>query len=214
MPENTEDCALFRDKLRQQLRTARAALSPARHAHHSGAIVATLRDWLAGPQAPVLTARSVGFCLPWQGECAIEPLLVALAGEGWQVSVPVALTPNQPMIFRRWWPQVPLTRDRHGIAIPDTEPCAAPALLLIPLLGVDAHGYRLGYGGGYFDRTLAELAVHGQRPVCVGVGFELARIDTLAAQAHDQPLDALVTEAGLVFFADNIRQTQHTQPRP
>jgi 5,10-methenyltetrahydrofolate synthetase len=67
--------------------------------------------------------------------------------------------------------------------------------LIVPLLGFDAAGYRLGYGGGYYDRTLATLT---PRPLTVGVGYELGRLETIHPQAHDIPLDAIVTEAGTI----------------
>lgn len=93
-----------------------------------------------------------------------------------------------------------MTKDRHGIAIPDTAQVAAPDILLLPVVAVDPRGYRLGYGGGYFDRTLAMLQAQGKFPVCVGIGFELARATDILVQAHDQPLQWLATENGLQAF--------------
>jgi 5,10-methenyltetrahydrofolate synthetase len=81
--------------------------------------------------------------------------------------------------------------DHHGIPCPRHE--SRPELILVPLNAFDAAGYRLGYGGGYFDRTLAAL---DPAPLCVGVAFELARTDTTFPQPHDQPMDWIVTEAG------------------
>ncbi len=77
---------------------------------------------------------------------------------------------------------------------PATSERLAPEICLAPLVGWDAEGYRLGYGGGYFDRTLAALA---PRPFVVGVGLQSARLDTIAPQPHDVPLSAIVTEAGV-----------------
>jgi 5,10-methenyltetrahydrofolate synthetase len=87
-----------------------------------------------------------------------------------------------------------MTTDRHGIPIPDTRTVAAPDVILLPLVAFDESGYRLGYGGGYFDRTLASLT---PRPIGIGVGFELARIDTVRPTAYDIPLDVIVTETEL-----------------
>jgi 5,10-methenyltetrahydrofolate synthetase len=87
-----------------------------------------------------------------------------------------------------------MTVDPYGIPIPATPPAPPPDVLLIPLVAFDAAGYRLGYGGGYFDRTLAAL---DPRPLSVGVGFELARVADLQPAPHDIPLDRIVTEAGV-----------------
>ena len=87
--------------------------------------------------------------------------------------------------------------DRHGIPIPADGATLIPDVVLLPLVAFDARGFRLGYGGGYFYRTLAGLA---PRPFSIGVGFEVARVDSIQPQEHDIPLDAVVTEAGAEFF--------------
>lgn len=87
-----------------------------------------------------------------------------------------------------------MATDHHGIPIPAGDEVVSPALLIVPLNVFDAAGYRLGYGGGYFDRTLAAL---DPTPTCVGVAFELARAGSTHPQPHDQPMDWIVTEAGV-----------------
>jgi 5-formyltetrahydrofolate cyclo-ligase len=198
MPENTEESAHFRTALRQQLLSKRAARTHVEHAANAAALIAHLQTWLTHDCAPSI--RDIGFCLPTQGECDLTALVTELVGLGWHVSVPVVEQRAAPMIFRHWTPSSAMTHDRHGIAIPDTAACAPPALLLIPVVGVDVRGFRLGYGGGYFDRTLADLTARGMRPLCVGVGFECARIETIHPAAHDEQLDLLVTECGLQPF--------------
>jgi 5,10-methenyltetrahydrofolate synthetase len=84
--------------------------------------------------------------------------------------------------------------DRYGIPTPIEGEFAVPEVLLIPVNAFDAQGYRLGYGGGFFDRTLAAL---NPAPLTIGVGFELSRVETIDPQAHDIRLDAIVTEAGV-----------------
>ncbi len=90
-----------------------------------------------------------------------------------------------------------MTIDRYGIPIPADGAVLIPDVVLLPLVAFDRCGFRLGYGGGYFDRTLVAIV---PRPFTVGIGFEVARVDTIQPQAHDIPLDAVVTEAGAEFF--------------
>jgi len=84
----------------------------------------------------------------------------------------------------------------YDIPVPVEAIELLPDQVLVPLVAFDAQGYRLGYGGGYFDRTLAALA---PPPATIGVGFEVGRVDSIAPEAHDIPLDHIVTEAG--FFS-------------
>ena len=90
-----------------------------------------------------------------------------------------------------------MEEDRHGIPTPAIGDFVQPQALLIPLAAFDAAGFRLGYGGGYFDRTLAGLQ---PRPLAIGVGFELCRVASIHPEPHDERLDAVVTEAGVVTF--------------
>jgi 5,10-methenyltetrahydrofolate synthetase len=108
--------------------------------------------------------------------------------------LPVVLAADSSLAFRAWSPAVAMTTDRYGIPVPASGEPVLPEALLIPLVGFDATGFRLGYGGGYFDRTLASLR---PRPLAIGVGFELSRLDSLHREPHDQPLDLIVTERGI-----------------
>jgi 5,10-methenyltetrahydrofolate synthetase len=99
-----------------------------------------------------------------------------------------------------------MVEDRYGIHIPAQGESLRPDAILMPLNAFDAAGYRLGYGGGYFDRTLAVLE---PRPLAIGVGFELARVASIRPQAHDLRMDAIVTEAGVfVVDAGRLPKTQ------
>jgi 5,10-methenyltetrahydrofolate synthetase len=103
------------------------------------------------------------------------------------------ITEDAPLRFREWTPDGPLAPDRYGIPTPTAGAWLTPDLILLPLNGFDDAGYRLGYGGGYFDRTLAALV---PRPLAVGVGFAINRIDSIRPEPHDQRLDWIVTEDG------------------
>jgi 5,10-methenyltetrahydrofolate synthetase len=187
------EATLFRRQLRQQKIAAREALPAAVHGPASQAIEAQLTDFL-GSRPP----ETLAFCWPVRGEFDCRPLVLRLLQAGWRACQPVVLAPAAPMVFRPWTADTPMTRDRHGIPIPAVEATTVPDLVLLPLVAFDEQGYRLGYGGGYFDRTLATLA---PRPQAIGVGFELARVSSVRPQDHDVPLDAVVTEAGIRRFA-------------
>jgi 5,10-methenyltetrahydrofolate synthetase len=125
----------------------------------------------------------------------VRALLAAWAGAGTCAALPVVVAAEEPLAFRAWAPDSTLAPDRYGIPTPVAGEFLVPDLILLPLNGFDASGYRLGYGGGYFDRTLAALA---PRPLAVGVGFEINRLETILPGPHDQRLDWIVTEAGAV----------------
>ena len=94
-----------------------------------------------------------------------------------------------------WQPQMKLVRGIWNIPIPSERNPVQPTVLLVPLLGFDPAGYRLGYGGGYYDRTLATFA---QKPLSIGIGYELGRLKTIYPQPHDVSMDGVVTESGVV----------------
>ncbi len=124
------------------------------------------------------------------GEVDLLPVLTALHGRGHPIVLPETPPLGSPLIFRRWWPGAPMLPERFGTQRPDTE-IATPDVLLVPLLAFDAERYRLGYGGGYYDRTLAVLP--GAR--AIGFGYAAQRVDRLPRETHDRPMAAVVTEA-------------------
>jgi 5-formyltetrahydrofolate cyclo-ligase len=176
---------------------ARAAQSPADHAARSRHIAAALALAL-----DPLPAGRLGFCWPHQGEFDARPLVERLLARGWTACLPVVLAEAAPLAFRPWTPDTPLAPDRYGIPTPPAGDFVTPDALLIPLVAVDDRNYRIGYGGGFFDRTLAALAAAGRRVTSVGVGFELARVPETFPGPHDIPLDIVVTERGSCIAAD------------
>ena len=104
-----------------------------------------------------------------------------------------------PLQFRAWWPGAPMTKGVYDIPIPDGTALVVPDAAIVPMNGFDAQGYRLGYGGGYFDRTLD--ATHPP-PLAIGVAFEFAGLPSIRPQPHDVPMDFVVTEAG-IYVAEN-----------
>jgi 5,10-methenyltetrahydrofolate synthetase len=130
---------------------------------------------------------------PHRGEYDPRPLASRLRARGAQILLPVVLAPATAMIFRAWNADTLLAHGPHGIAEPAAGDPVQPTVILAPAVGFDAAGYRLGYGGGYFDRTLAALL---PRPPVIACAHELARMPSLYPQAHDIPMDYVVTEAG------------------
>jgi 5,10-methenyltetrahydrofolate synthetase len=187
--EHDADPLVFRAALRREKLAVRLALDATTH----GALSARIEALLAALLMP-LSPRTLAFCAPVRGEFDIRPLASLLLQRGWHAAMPIADLAGAPMNFRSWTPATEMAIDRHGIPVPAAGPHIAPDIILLPLLAFDPLGYRLGYGGGYFDRTLAALV---PRPLAIGVGFELARVEDIRPQKHDLPLDAIVTEAGI-----------------
>lgn len=199
--ENTAERRLaYRRTLRRESIERRLALSPESCAQLSARLCRHL-----DAAFPELASMRVVFCWPVQNEPDVRPLLTqwrAAATPGFCALLPVVVEENAPLAFRAWSPGTPMTTDRYGIPTPVAGAFVQPEALLLPLNAFDAAGYRIGYGGGYFDRTLATLK---PRPLSIGVGFELARVESIRPEAHDSPLDAMVTEAG-VFRPKRLRE--------
>ena len=174
--------------MRRRLIAAREALPPAQHRAASDAIEGRLERLLLG-----LAPTVIGFCWPFRAEFDCRPLIVRFMTRGARAALPVMVTPRAAMVFREWRECSAVIEDRYGIHIPREGATLVPEVILMPVIAFDDAGLRLGYGGGYFDRTLAALT---PRPLSVGVGFELARVSSIGPQAHDQRLDYVVTEAG------------------
>ena len=143
---------------------------------------------------PGLAAATIAFCWPMRGEYDARDLVQTLRDRGAIAALPVVVGPEQPLDFREWHPGMALATGLLGIPYPATSPSVAPAVALIPVNGWDPAGHRLGYGGGFFDRTLVGRP---KRPVAIGVGYEMARIETIRPQAWDVPMDWVVTERGV-----------------
>jgi 5,10-methenyltetrahydrofolate synthetase len=190
MTERFEDNTAIRRAMRQEMRARRAGLSAAAHAGLSAQIVTHLRAALPAP-------KIAGFCWPINNEPDLRALLEAWARQGTRAALPVVIAAATPLAFRLWTPDTPLIADRYGIPTPVAGEFVRPDLLLLPLNAFDRQGYRLGYGGGFFDRTLAALS---PRPLAVGVGFEINRVECIHPEKHDQRLDWIVTENGAIKF--------------
>lgn len=182
----------WRRHTRADLLVKRAALSRESVANHRDRICDAIRIHF-----PALASESIGFYWPIKGEVDLRDLVTDLIASGADAALPVVVEKQQPLEFWRWRPDTSMSRGTWNIPVPANPDIVLPTVMLIPLLGFDGHGYRLGYGGGFYDRTLAALS---PKPLTIGVGYEQGRLDSIDPQAHDIPLDAIVTETGFMFF--------------
>jgi 5-formyltetrahydrofolate cyclo-ligase len=132
-------------------------------------------------------------------EMDCQPILIRLMDSNQPVCLPVVLGDDEPLELRLWEPGTPLYEAGFGTLAPsELAPLVEPDVILMPLLGFDRRGTRLGYGGGYYDRTLTWLS---KRPRLVGLAFAAQELDMIPREAHDVPLDMIVTESGARSFA-------------
>jgi 5,10-methenyltetrahydrofolate synthetase len=188
---DSQELKLWRSAERKRLLAARLALDAAALERLREAIDTRLER-----EFPWLAARIVAFCWSIQNEYDARHLARRLRERGARTALPVVVAPRAPLSFRLWKPGDPLAEGALGIAYPAAGDAVVPEVAIVPVNGFDSQNYRLGYGGGYFDRTLAALAALGKRPVAIGVGYEIARIETIHPQDYDVPMDWIVTESG------------------
>jgi 5-formyltetrahydrofolate cyclo-ligase len=143
---------------------------------------------------PGLRKATLAFCWPIRNEYDARHLARTLREAGALTALPVVVAPRTPLVFREWHPGVALAEGPLAIPYPVGSPEVTPRAVLLPMNGWDAQGYRLGYGGGFFDRTLASLR---EKPMVIGVAYEMARLQTIHPQSWDVPADYVVTERGI-----------------
>lgn len=172
---------------RTRLITRRMGLSPAVRRGFGERITAAL--------GPFLTERPgvLGAYWPFRAEFDPQPLIESLIAAGWVVALPVVADKQGPLEYRTWRPGENLISGVWDIPIPEKREIVIPTMVLAPLVGFDRSSYRLGYGGGYFDRTLAALR---PQPFAIGVGYEFQQLETIYPQPFDMPMDLIVTETG------------------
>jgi len=184
-----EDVKAWRKTRRTELIEARNALDVDTLTRHRERIDQHLVRGFPG-----LAHGVFAFCWPYKGEYDARYLARALRERGAVTALPVVVAPKTPLVFREWHPGVKLVAGVLGIAYPADSAEVAPDTVAVPLVGFDDAGYRLGYGAGYFDRTLAAIA---RKPVVIGVAYEGAHLETIHPQPHDIPMDWIVTERGV-----------------
>jgi 5,10-methenyltetrahydrofolate synthetase len=191
-----EDLMTWRKSERQRLIAERTAVGPE-----------TIHSWrermdrFVERAFPGLARMTVGLCWPIKNEYDARHLAKTLRSRGALTALPVVLAPRTPLIFREWHPGIVLAKGPLDIPYPVNSREVTPDAVLLPMNGWDAHGYRLGYGAGFFDRTLASLP---KKPIVIGVSYEMARLATIHPQSWDIPVDYLVTERGVYRRDDQL----------
>ncbi len=142
---------------------------------------------------PATQQTLVSIYWPFRGEPDLREWMGAMYDRGARIALPVVVKKGRPLIFREWTPDVRMERGVWNIPIPSEGPEVIPNVTIAPLVGFDAGCYRLGYGGGFFDRTLAGME---KRPRVIGIGSPAAELPTIHPQPHDIPMDVIVTGDG------------------
>jgi 5-formyltetrahydrofolate cyclo-ligase len=183
------EISAWRKQERTRLLAARVALNETELAELRSRIDAHLQRVFSD-----LAQGTVAFCWPYKNEYDARHIAAQLRRLGAITALPVVVAPKTPLIFREWRPGVALIEGTLGIPYPADSRELRPDHVLLPMLGWDGDGYRLGYGGGFFDRTLAAME---KRPRVIGVCYEQAYMKTIYPQPHDIPADFVVTERGV-----------------
>jgi len=183
--QQASDVARWRKAERSRLIALRCALPAEERALHTAAIVRQLDEMIAARSNEFVSAY-----WPIRGEPDLRPWMRAACSRGLRIALPVAVELGRPLTFREWRPDAAMARGLWKIPYPATVPEVSPTTVLAPLVGFDSTCYRLGYGGGFFDRTLAAMS---PKPVAIGLGYPQLRIRTIFPQRHDIPMDWIVT---------------------
>jgi len=185
-PQQARDVARWRKVERERLLANRIAIESKLRAQQTAALAEQLS--LVIPS----DGRTVSLYWPIRGEPDLREWIRQRFEQGTRIALPVATAHGRPLEFREWRPGAPMARGLWKIPYPADGAEVRPDVVVAPLVGFDAAGFRLGYGGGFFDRT---LAVFTPRPLVVGVGYASSAIRTIFPQPHDIGMDWIVTES-------------------
>lgn len=178
----------WRKAERERIIAARLALEPGQRRSHSLAISRHLDD-LVGDVA----GCTIGVYWPFRGEPNLRRWMEGIVARGASCALPVVIARQTPLVFRSWKPGDRMCGGIWNIPVPAEGADVIPDIVVSPVVGFDPGCYRLGYGGGFYDRTLAAMA---KLPRVIGVGFALAAIPTIQPLPHDIAMHAIVTELG------------------
>ena len=188
-PRQQRDLKRWRTVERERLIALRLAIPAEERRRLSDRIARELDRLLEDPSGKVVAAY-----LPFRGEPDLRFWIEGLSLRGATAALPVVVAPRSPLEFRTWSRGESLRPGVWNIPVPAGGTVVTPDVVIAPVVGYDAACYRLGHGGGFYDRTLAALP---HRPRILGVGYERLALRTIYPQTYDVPMDAIVTEAGV-----------------
>jgi 5-formyltetrahydrofolate cyclo-ligase len=191
--EQGRDVARWRKAKRERLIAARCSLAVQDRMEQATIIAGRLAQIVA---TSGIAAPAVSVYWPIRGEPDLRAWMHALSQSGLRVALPVALALAQPLVFREWRPGARLAQGLWDIPHPADGKLIVPNIVIAPVVGFDLQGYRLGYGGGFFNRTIARL---NPKPLTIGVGYPGAEVRTIFPQPHDIPMDWVVTGSGTLY---------------
>ncbi len=168
----------------------------ARKAAHDAGLDRAAQERLLALLTPLPPGSVVGGYMPIRTEIDPRPVMAALHERGLVIGVPVIRGKGRPLVFSRWEPGCTLVEGPFGAAVPAEERLVRPGVLIVPLVAFDRQGHRLGYGGGFYDRTFAALG----GPIGIGLAYGAQELPELPVEATDHPLDAVVTERETLRF--------------
>lgn len=185
----------WRKLQRDRLVSIRESLDDAQHQVLSNSVADQLHQsgWLEH-------CKSVAFFWPMAGEIDLRPLVAGLVKQGVTAALPVIVKRHQPLEFWQWIPGETLSEEGlWGIPVPPVRRPVIPQVLIVPMLGFDEQGHRLGFGGGYYDRSIAAMQ---PQPVSIGVCCEFGHLNSIFPQAHDIPMNAIASDTQFRTFRE------------
>jgi 5,10-methenyltetrahydrofolate synthetase len=189
MERDWDEIKAWRKAQRAELIARRESVPEPERAGWNARITEHLLAGFAMPDEAV-----VGLCWPYKGEFDARFAVRRWREQGATAALPEVVNSKSPLQFRKWWPGAPLRPGVYDIPVPDGTEILTPDVAVVPMNAFDARGFRLGYGGGFFDRTLAACE---RRLIAIGVAYEILGVPTIYAQPHDIPMDFVVTEEGV-----------------
>jgi 5-formyltetrahydrofolate cyclo-ligase len=183
-----EAIMLWRKAERQHLIAKRLSLSADERRRSAEAIGRHLTDAIG-----TVRGRTVGVYWPFRGEPSLRSWMEQIHAQGARCALPVVIERRAPLVFRTWRPGAAMASGIWNIPVPTDGVDVLPDIVVSPVVGFDPAGFRLGYGGGFYDRTLAAMA---RKPLVIGVGFSMSAITTIHPLPHDIPMQFIVTEDG------------------
>lgn len=185
-PECWADIMRWRQGERQRLIAARLAIDVEERRRKAGRIASLLDLTISR-----VSGRIIGGYWPLRGEPDLRDWMIGAVKRGGRIALPVVIQKGWPLEYRIWLPGDPLEHSAGTIPAPSRGPAVRPDIVVAPVVGFDEAHYRLGYGSGSIDRTLAAMP---RKPIAIGVGYREARIETIHPQPHDIAMDVVLTD--------------------